>query len=532
MDGRFEEVPISVRDFLSSPMHMAFPSISERQLRLLEYMFGRTAENVFDNGRHLAVCCWGKGSGKDTCIIFAFCYLVYYLLCLKNPQQFLRLPSEIEPIDMLNMAPTKELATQVFFEKLRNTVKNWSWLKQRYTITSSAELDDSDKVVILKTLIQFPKHITLYSGNSEAGSYEGKNLIAFVLDEASGLATVRTDKANDIYRMLRTSAVSRFGTRYKGFIISYPRHKDDFTVKMFMDNLDNLNVYTDKGPTWEVKPASLFSGKFFRFKDYMIPTEFKEQFDADPFGSMTNLLCMPAEVEMPFIEMPDRIDRVAIQMPMALCETYNEGQYVKKKLLEWRASCDFPHIIGIDLGKKIDSAALSVVHVERFENSYRFVQDLLLTWTPNIQQEQIVSFTNVGRIVLELAAKIKVTAVVFDQWNSAQLIEELNSKGIPSYDVALVAQDYYFLKELIYSGKINLTCDAAQSNELKKLIQLTGGKIDHLPQYSKDRVDSVCSAVKMLRDTIRPDMGWGGMEEDFVVAERSGFSKIAPGSRF
>ena len=467
-------------------------------------------------------------SGKDTCIVNMFCYFIYYLLCLNNPQEFLGL-LEHDPIDMVNVAMSKEQASQVFFEMLKRKLQSWIWLKNNYKIAyaSSGSETNKDTVIILKNAVYFPKNIRLFSGHSDAGSLEGKNILCWVMDESSGFANSRTDKAEELYRMLRTSAVSRFGNKYKGFIISYPRQKDDFTIKMFTKHLDNLSVYTDKGPTWEIKPPQCFSGKVFRFKDYFIPIEFKEDFEKDPFGSMTCYMCIPSEVESPFIELPEKVDKVSVETPIALFEDYVEGVKVKKRLVNWIKPSDKLHVLGVDLGLRTDSACVASMYVEERNGMVHFGQDLILSWTPKYEKDEVVSFDNVGEILIELCKKLKVMAVVFDKWNSAMLIEILNKNGISSFDITTTSQDYLFLKELIYTGRISLIADSLQVQELKKLIMLRGNKVDHLPQYSKDRVDAIVCALRVLKEekmlTKKSPSGWGNIGDDFLDAPSGGF---------
>lgn len=528
----FDEIPLSIKDFILSPTHMNFKTISERQLRMMDFMLGGDIEKVFLNNRNLAVLVYGKGSGKDLCIVNMFCYVVYYLLCLKNPQKFFGVMKD-DTFDIVNVAASREQANQVFFEMLKRKLQSWEWLKNRYKISYLSVTPDNikDTVVILKGSIYFPKHIRLFSGHSDPSTLEGKNVFCFTIDEASGMNTVRGgDKAAELYRMLRTSAVSRFGIKHKGFIISYPRQKDDFTIKMFMRNLDNLNVYTDKGPTWEVKPAICFSGKAFRFKDYYIPAEFKEDFEKDPFGSMTCYLCIPAEVESPFIELPEKIDKVATEFPCAFFEDYTDGLRIKKRLVHWISPPDKPHVIGVDLGYNRDSACVTAVYADIKENQVIFKQDLLISWVPNYEKEELVSFENVGTILLELCSKLKVIAVVFDRWNSALLIEILNKNNIPSFDLSITSQDFFFLKELIYTNRISLLNDSAQLLELKKLVMLKGNKIEHLSENSKDRVDALVCALKILREkrmsSPKQLPGWSSVEDFFIDPKKSGFNII------
>lgn len=532
--NEFEEVPLTIKDFIFSPHHLNFVTISPRQLRLMEYICGYDVTKVFDNNRNLAIVVWGKGSGKDTCIASLFCYFVYYLLCLECPAKSLGL-QETDWIDIINVAASREQATHVFFEMLKNKLQNWPWLRQKYKLIISYSGTSSAKegtVLIQKNLITFPKNIRLLSGHTNLASLEGRNVLVFVLDEADGMRTEKGDVAEQLYRLLRTSAVSRFGQRHKGFIITYPRSKDSFSITMFKKYADDLSVYTDIAPTWEVKPPSCFSGKFFRFREYLVPIEFKEDFDKDPYGATTCYMCIPMEVESPFIEIPSKVDEAATSVPIVLTEDYVDGSQVKKRITGWTRQCDRPHVIGVDLGLRIDSACISVVHVELREKGKIYVQDLLLSWEPDYSKDETVSFKNVAEIILELSKKLKIAGVVFDRWNSAMMIEELRNYNIPCFEVTLTTQDYFFLKEQLYSGKINLVPDPIFIEELKRMVILKGKKVDHLPKYSKDRVDSLCCALRLLKDLdpISNVSDWVSFDSrgaDFMPAENAGFKVIS-----
>jgi len=528
--SHFEEIPLTAKDFILSPSHMDFRAISARQLRLVEFMCGNDVTRVFDNNRNLAVVVWGKGSGKDTIISMLFCYFIYWLLCLESPAETFGL-SNIDTIDIINVAASREQATQIFFEMLKRRIQNWPWLRQKYKVVISSNIPPvikSDTVSIQKNIVIFPKNIRLFSGHTNLASLEGRNVLVWVLDEADGMRTEKEDVAEQLYRLLRTSAVSRFGNRHKGFVITYPRSKESFSIKLFKKYLDDLHVYTDKAATWDVKPPSCFSGTYFRFKDHLIPIEFKEDFERDPFGSMTCYMCQPTEVESPFIELPNRVDECANSVPLALFEDYVEGSRVKKRLVSSVRECPHPHVVGVDLGHKADSACISVVHCELRNNNPYYVHDLLLTWTPDYSKEEVVDFENVAEIIFELSKKIRIVAVIADRWNSVWLTQKLASSGIISYDITLNFQDYTFLKEQIYQKKISLIPDSLFLEELKRLVILKGSKVDHLPQYSKDRVDSLCCALRMLRDqkiVSRSESGWISIDAspDFMPVEQGGF---------
>ena len=82
---------LTFKDFVSSPEHMNFPMISERQLAVAEYMFGDDPKKMFDNGRHTCVLVWGKGclTGSHM-VVDAMGNVDYiYYLHLKNKPLFL-----------------------------------------------------------------------------------------------------------------------------------------------------------------------------------------------------------------------------------------------------------------------------------------------------------------------------------------------------------------------------------------------------------------------------------------------------------
>jgi hypothetical protein len=81
-------------------------------------------------------------------------------------------------------------------------------------------------------------------------------VLVWLMDEASAfLSKLKRENAEAIHYTLKSSAASRFGKRYVGLIISWPRHADDFTMTKHKEAVldPTLGVYAD-GPacTWEV----------------------------------------------------------------------------------------------------------------------------------------------------------------------------------------------------------------------------------------------------------------------------------------
>ena len=143
----------------------------------------------------------GKGSGKDFTSTVGCAYLVYKLLCLKDPSKYFGKVSG-DAIDIINIAINAQQARTVFFKGFKSRINRSPWFRGRYN-----EKSDS---------IEFDKAVTVYSGHSERESHEGLNLILAILDEISGFS-MTNDSGNmnaktgqAIYDAFRGSVDSRF----------------------------------------------------------------------------------------------------------------------------------------------------------------------------------------------------------------------------------------------------------------------------------------------------------------------------------
>lgn len=491
--------------FCASPDHMNFPPLSERQLRVADYMFGDDPKKMFDTGRNLAVLVFGKGAGKDTIAVLMILYIVYVLSCLKNPQKFLGVPDHAD-IDLLNVASSREQADTVFFHKLKTAVFNWSWLKSRYDIQVSGRFYSAaqdraldNRVTITNDAIVFPNNIRAFSWSSEGETLEGKSLIAYVMDEADAFKSgSETRNAEKIFRVCRTSATSRFRGKHKGFVLSYPRSKNGFILTLYEKTKSFLNVYSDIACTWEVKPRDMFSPETFEFEGHRIPMDFYDDYRLDPIGSKRAFQCLAPLAEQAFIEEPDRVDAAARHSDPPAFEFRDkvEDGFIKKTISRAPYSPDrsVQHIVTMDLGLKIDPTAVALMHREED----KIIVDFITTWVPNEKEHVIVDLMSVEDVITSVCSSVTVKQVYGDHWNSALFIRRLQSKGIGA-DVAKVDyDDHEIFKRLLYAGNIVLPKHAGLLEEIKNLQLFSGKKVDHAEGAHNDMAMAVIMGVKML----------------------------------
>jgi hypothetical protein len=507
----WKERPVTFRIFAESPEHMGIPALSERQFEVADFLLGNDPEKIFDNGNTIAVLCFGKGSGKDLLSALILLYVVHVLLCMTSPQKFFGM-LEGEAIDMLNVAVNADQASSVFFDKFIQRVKRWKWLRDRYSLKISGiflgqakpeELLNS--VVITKNGVLFPNNLRAFSGHSEESSQEGKNLLCWVADEIAAFdETPGSNRGQRLFDMMKSSAVSRFGSRFKGLALSFPRYKDDAILSLYEQAKGELHWYSDIGATWDIKPASLFKDfpeKYFEFEGNKIPLEFEQEFRLNPTEAKAKFLCQPPDIEQGFIEYPEKVEACIDygRPPIVVLEDYADSGEVKKSVNYFNVDSVYrDYIVTIDLGLKSDSAALSVFHRDfRVDGDY-VIQDLITAWVPEKNKGLKVSIINIEEIILSLSKHIHIVGVWFDQWNSELLSQRLNQSGLFSAIYRLDFQDYKNFKDRLYDVKIRLLNDPVQTKEIKRLVLLKGGKVDHPVSFSKDRADTLVGAVKVL----------------------------------
>lgn len=518
---------LTFSDFCKSTEHMNFPTLSPRQSEVAEHMFGDDPKKIFDNNRHTAVLVFGKGSGKDTLSALMQLYIVYVLLNMHNPQRFFGF-NDGSSLDMLNIASNKEQAEQVYFQILKTFVTKWRWLRNKWDISingryfssqADKDIDFLDKITLTNDAVLFPKNIRMFSGSSEAESMEGKNILCFVMDEADAFKQESlTRSADKIYRVLRSSAVSRFGNRYKGFIISYPRSKDGFIMRMYARAKSHISFYCDIAATWEVLPKEKYSDKTFEFQGIAIPMDLYEEFRLDPINAMATYACRPPESEASFFEDVNRIDESAKNdRPLFdFMDSVSDG-YTRKQILSKPHMYDrsIKHVLCFDLSEVSDATALSLAH----RAGDKIYVDFTTAWIPDKRRTIKVDLRNVETMIDEIRKLVTVSGVYGDFWGSAILVQSLRGRGVNAEITKIGLEDYQQFKRLLYSGHIVLPQNERLLRELKELQIISGRKVDHPTGKHNDLACTVIMACKMLLDPGPKEKSVNLMAEGVYVGE-------------
>ena len=526
-DNVFEEKPVDVKTFVESPNYLGQPQLSEIQYNIVEAMsqiyYKKDLEDLMgtnDGGAYYdkytkneIILQLGKGSGKDFTSTVGCAYLVYKLLCLKDPAKYFGKPSG-DAIDLINVAINAQQAKNVFFKGFKTKIESSPWFAGKFYAKADS--------------VEFNKAITVYSGHSERESPEGLNLILAVLDEISGFASEvgtaneQGKTAENIYKAFRGSVDSRFPDLGKVALLSFPRYVGDFISKRYEDviaekeiiekkhtfiinpalpedNPDNTfeinwdedyiksykfpGVLAIKRPTWEVNPTREIE-------------DFKLSFFTDPGDALMRFACKPTYSSDAFFKQRDKLEKcMSLRNPIDNNKRFDSS---------FKPDPEKIYYIHADLAQKHDKCAVAIAHVDKWVNvqvlkdyeqiSPVVIVDAVAWWEPKV--EGPVNLSDVKNWIINLRRQgFNIGMVTFDRWQSFDIQQELKAVGVRTDTVSVAKKHYEDFAMLIYEERVAMPLIPLLLEEMGELKIINDKKVDHPRKKSKDLADAVCGAV-------------------------------------
>ena len=487
------------------------------------------------------VIMWGNGSGKDYIASILMTYVVYVLMCVRDPQSLFPGFGKGENIDLINNAPTSNMAENVFLAKVFQRLDQSTWFDRVEENPTRAKkgVGRANQFHIAGNEIQFFHNIKLYATHAKTESFEGFSPLVTLFDE---IAEMPLEKAVKAVQTFSSSSNSRFQDRKLIIYISYPRQKDDYIFKKYSDALsgDFPHVWGIKGATWEVRP----------YPGHSIES-YKIDYEDDPESAKMKYECEPPEVRAGFFPFPELINECIVvgrsaQHPDIFCTQEvieRKGGYYIKVVLNNLHKLDpsLTYYLGGDAGVKSDAYILCLSHGEVVEVDYvdeegithkrlmnMPVEDLLIEWRPSKKDRVPVDLINVEDIVAQLCGAVYVKKALFDSFNSATLTQKLVDMRVEADDKVfsnkIQYEIYSNMRSLInsrhlqlldyaspYSGFYHQGIKIMSPNDELKYLQrfiLPGGgvKIDHDHDKTKDFSDAraasffLCSNDEPMQD--------------------------------
>jgi hypothetical protein len=523
----FEERPVDAKTFVEGEAYLNQPPLSQVQYDIVEamsqiYRLEDVIELLGDaEGRRYykkytkneVILQLGKGSGKDFTSTVACAYIVYKLLCLKDPARYFGKPAG-DAIDIINVAINAQQAKNVFFKGFKTKIERSPWFAGKYYPKAES--------------IEFNKSITVYSGHSERESHEGLNLILAVLDEISGFATeVGTGNdqgktADNIYKAFRASVDSRFPDLGKVALLSFPRFPGDFIstryeaviaekevvtkTHRFVMNPDlpedqegnYLDIEWDEDTIISYKYPGMFAVK--RPTWVVNPTrkidDFKLAFFTDMGDAMQRFACVPTFSSDRFFKQAEKVQAaMTIRNPLDAIRRFDES---------FKPDPNKKYYVHADLAQKHDKCAVAIAHVDKWVNiqvikDYQqiapvVVVDAVAWWEP--KSEGPVNLSEVKQWIQNLRRLgFDIGMVSFDRWQSFDIQNELKAVGMRTETVSVAKKHYEDMAMLIYEERLAMPMIDLLFEELSELKIMNNNKVDHPRKKSKDLADAVCGAI-------------------------------------
>ncbi len=526
-DNNFNETPVDARTFVEGDQYLGQPPLSDvqydiveamsqiyRKEDLIELMGEEKGSRYYEKyTKNEIILQLGKGSGKDFTSTVACSYIVYKLLCLKDPARYFGKPSG-DAIDLINVAINAQQAKNVFFKGFKTKIEKSPWFAGKFYAKADS--------------IEFDKSITVYSGHSERESHEGLNLLLAVLDEISGFASeVGTGNeqgktADNIYKAFRASVDSRFPDLGKVVLLSFPRYPGDFISERYdaviaekdvierthtfivnpilpddaPDNSFEISwdedqiisykypgVFALKKPTWEVNPTRKID-------------DFKIAFLTDLGDAMQRFACVPTFASDAFFKQSEKVRScMTMRNPVDNFKRFDES---------FKPDPDKVYYVHADLAQKHDKCAVAIAHVDKWVNiqvinNYEqvapiVVVDAVAWWEPKI--EGPVNLSEVKMWIQNLRRiGFNIGMVSFDRWQSFDIQNELKQVGMRTDTVSVAKKHYEDMAMLVYEERLVMPAIDLLFDELTQLKIMKNNRVDHPRKKSKDLADAVCGAI-------------------------------------
>ena len=259
----YKEIPVDLDTFLCNDRYLGKVTRNGEGI----YPYWKTAmHQIFDAGNKYHECLFTGATriGKSSTGITCAAYMLYRLMCLRDPQKFFNKKGESK-FSLLFFNVTKELAQSVAYREFNDTLAASPWFMEHGTLSKSERnfyyIPEGGKIVI--------------EAGSDVAHSLGKQIFCGFMDEInfakSGIKDINKAKAN--IKATYDSIVARVeGTfRQNGevwgkiFAVSSKKGDSDFMEDHIQQQMTAGNehmIVFDK-PQWEVLPPGQFNPEKF-----------------------------------------------------------------------------------------------------------------------------------------------------------------------------------------------------------------------------------------------------------------------------
>ena len=548
LDEDYREKPVDIITFILDKRYLGKAwHDSDGKVKLYDYWNTKVKEllpDAYTTAVNNLIISGARGLGKSEIAVAVMAYLMYRVMCMKNPQQHFRL-KPTEKICFAFMNITKILAEEIGISKFQHTIQMSPWFMEKGSMSQR----NNEPYWIP------PEPVDIIIG-SQSSHVIGQPIFAAFFDEISFIRNQDIDKQKRIAIDMIDTAIGGMKTRfiYKGknptllILASSKRSEKSFLEEHMKRKLksEQENVMIVDEPVWTVKPKGTYSDKTFKVA---LGNKFLQSSvisDNDDLKIWKNkgykILDVPIDFRANFMDDIDRAMCDYAGISSSEISKYISGVYVSevisekinnpftKEILEvGNASDDTaqykdffdinkipyemksrPLFVHLDMSVSGDMTGIAGVWIKGKKTSTQENQakDLFysLAFSVSIKapKGRQISFEKNRNFIYWLKEQgFNIKGITSDTYQSYDTGQTLKAKGFPyevlsvdKVDTDRISKPYQYLKSTIYEKRIELYDSKNLIDELIDLERnINTGKVDHPDGGKKDVADALCGSV-------------------------------------
>lgn len=542
------EIPVDIETFITDDRYLGKAwKTSDGKSKIFPYWLNAIKKILPTNittSVNNAIFSGARGLGKSEWAVTLMTYLMYRVMCLKDPLTFYNL-KPTDKICFAFMNITKDLAERIGISKFQETVKSSPWFMERGTL-SGRDIK----------LWEPPEPIKIIIG-SEASHVIGQPVYAAFFDEISFIRNQNIDKQKAKAMDMIDTAIGGMKTRFINhgknptllILASSKRSEKSFLESHMKKKLESEkeNVFIVDEPVWNVRPPSEYSGKRFNlalgnkflasqvlqdtddiqlwknrgYKIIKVPIEYRADFLDDIDRALCDFAGISSSEISKYISgsavqeiinetLHNPFSRDIVEVGNGAEDTtqyydFFDLEKVPKDMMsrplyihmDMSISGDMTGIAGIWIkGKKIATEDVSQANDLFFS--------LAFSVSIKAPKGRQISFEKNRNFIYWLRDKgFKIKGVSTDSFQSTDTGQTLSAKG---YNYQVISVDkvgsnhicipYQYFRSTIYEKRLEMYRSNTLIDEIIDLERnINTGKIDHPDGGRKDVCDAVCGAI-------------------------------------
>lgn len=539
----YEEIPVDIYTFITDRRYLGESFLdSDGNLliysfwvEVLKQIFSPTSQ-IFEVGLSGAI-----GLGKSTIATIGMAYVLYKLLCLKDPAAYYRLTKGSKvAIAIFNISLDQGFG--VGFSKLQAMLKQSEWFLEHGTLTG------------LKSTTYHPgKDIEILVG-SKMEHFLGRDIFAGFLDEmefAPGSnPKMELSKIMKLYTTIKRRMESRYMKLGKLpgilFLVSSKKSEADFLEQYLKRNKDKPYLYVVDEPIWIVKAdQGRYCGDTFNVaigNTYLkskilaenedpapyvsngqeviaVPVEHREAFELDINSALMDIAgkALSSSLKYIYYDKLKNCYRSYLRNPFTMNEItlgFDDETEIKDFLVyKYLSKIDRskPHFIHWDASKSGDATGLAMstvagtAEVKKLRSGQVFQEEDIihkLVFALRIKPApgSEIPFYKIRNFIYYLKFELgyNIISVTCDSYQSVDTLQQLKLRGFLTATLSMDRSrvPYDTTKNAINEGRLIMPYIPELEKEFLELEDdKVANKIDHPQDGSKDIADAVTGSV-------------------------------------